>query len=267
MYEDYWKLKEKPFENTPDPHFMYFSHEHKEALSRLIYAAEEHKGAAMLTGDYGCGKTVISRMLFEKLASENFDIALVVNPYLSPASLLREIAFQFGLEVNIRSPKTKLLELLNEYFYKNLNNNKSTIIIIDEAQAIRNKMTFEELRLLLNFQLNDRFLLTLMLLGQPELLDKINALPQFKQRLSIKFHLNPLDKIDTGKYIRHRLKVAGAKKTIFQKDSIDRIWENSNGIPRVINNICDLSLLEGFNRNESEIGLEIVENVIKEFQD
>ncbi len=257
MYKDYWGLKEKPFENTPDPRFLYFSHDHLEATHRLTYAVEERKGAALLTGEYGCGKTVISRQLFEVLPQDKYDIALITNPLLTPAEMLREICIQLGIKNTQSRLKTQLLSLLDEYLYENLKKNKDTVIIVDEAQAIKNPMTLEELRLLLNFQLNDRFLLTLILIGQPELRVLIDEFKQLKQRLAISYHLNPLNKEDTKKYILHRLKVAGVEKKIFADDVDAMIWDISEGVPRVINTACDMCLLLGFSKRKKKIDKEL----------
>jgi type II secretory pathway predicted ATPase ExeA len=264
MYELYWGLKEKPFENTPDPRFLYFSDEHREAISRLTYAIEQRKGAALLTGGYGCGKTVISRQIFGKLTPDKYESALVTNPMLSPVALLREICFQLDVKIGLNSPKTQLLKKLNECFYENMNAQKDTVIIIDEAQAINSLSAFEELRLLLNFQLNDRFLLTLILIGQPELRAKINQLKQFKQRLAIQYHLAPLNEQETTQYILHRLEVAEAQSEIFAPDAIQTVWKRSNGIPRVINNICDLSLLIGFSNKVHKIDEALIQSVANE---
>ncbi len=264
MYEKYWDLNEKPFENTPDPRFIYFSHEHLEAISRLTYAVEERKGAALLTGDYGCGKTVMSRLLFERLPSDKHEIGLVTNPMLSPIALLREICFQLGMKNTKGSNKSQLLANLNEHLYENLNNSQETVIIIDEAQTIKNPLAFEELRLLLNFQLNQRFLMTLILIGQPELRETIDKLKQLKQRLAVRYHLNPLNKQETSKYIIHRLEVGGLKRKIFTDNSVGLVWEGSGGIPRMINTICDMCLLVGYNNRLQKINEAVVKDVIKD---
>ena len=262
MYEVHWGLKEKPFENTPDPRFIYHSREHLEAATRLTYAIEERKGAAMLTGEYGCGKTVISRLLFDVLPKSKYEIGLVTNPLLSHKGLLHEICTQLGIKSNPYMPKTKVLKALNERFYDNVKNRKDTVVMVDEAQAIVDLRTFEELRLLLNFQLNERFLITLILIGQPELREKINELEQFKQRLAVKYHLNPLNKEDTEKYIVHRLKIAGTRRKIFSADAIDIVWENSEGIPRVINTICDMCLLTGFVKKQKQVTKQVAKKAI-----
>ena len=266
MYEAYWALKEKPFENTPDPRFLYSSYEHLEATNRLTYAIEERKGAALLTGDYGCGKTVISRLIFETLSPDLYEIALITNPLLSPVALLQEICFQLGINSSDNPTKPQLLKDLNERLYENMRKEKDTVIIIDEAQAIQDLTTFEELRLLLNFQLNDRFLLTLILIGQPELREKIDELKQLKQRLAIRFHLNPLSLDDTKKYVVHRLKIAGTEKRIFTNDAYNEIWRSSQGVPRVVNSICDMCLLSGFTKKLHKIDTKVVRKIVNELK-
>jgi general secretion pathway protein A len=154
-------------------------------------------------------------------------------------------------------PKTKLLKELNQRFYENMNKGRDTVLIIDEAQAIRDLMAFEELRLLLNFQLNNRFLLTLLLIGQPELREKIDELKQLKQRLTLSYHLNPLNKEDTEKYIAHRLGIAGTKEKIFVGRACSTIWEDAGGVPRMINSICDMCLLVGYTKGLKEINADI----------
>ncbi|MCK5306868.1 MAG: AAA family ATPase, partial [Candidatus Omnitrophica bacterium] len=189
MYEAYWGLREKPFENTPDPRFIYYSQRHEEALSRMLYVIRERKGAGILTGEYGSGKTLLSRVLLEELSSEQYHSALIFNPMLPSMELVKEIIYQLGGDTSSLLSKTDLLHYLNDILYKNRDDDKNTVIVVDEAQAISEESGFEELRLLLNFQLNDNFLLTLILLGQPELKEKIKNLPQLRQRLAVRYHL------------------------------------------------------------------------------
>ncbi len=262
MYETYWGLKEKPFENTPNPKFLYSSHEHLEAVTRMTYAIEERKGAALLTGDYGCGKTLISRRLFEMLPHDKYDIALVTNPLLSPTEIIREICIQLGIRSSPTWPKTQLLMELNEKLYQNMRSHKDTVVIVDEGQSIKDIRTLEELRLLLNFQLNDRFLLTLIIMGQPELRDIIDKYKQLKQRLAIRYHLNPLSQKDSRAYILHRLEIAGAKNVIFASNVHDIIWQNSGGVPREINSICDMCLLLGFAKKAKGVNADLVRKAI-----
>ena len=177
MYQAYWSLTEKPFENTPDPKFIYYSKKHKEAISRLLYAVREHKGAALLTGEYGSGKTLLSRVLWHELQQEKiYESVFILNPRLCGLDMLREITQQLtGSEAPTN--RIDLFHSLHNILYANHNLSRHTVIVVDEAQAIMDKEIFEELRLLLNFQLDDAFLLTLVLLGQAELRQTIMNLP------------------------------------------------------------------------------------------
>ena len=266
MYEEYWRLQQKPFENTPDPHFFYYSRKHEEALSRMLYAIRERKGAAILTGEPGCGKTLLSRVLLKELNTEQYQLAFIFNPRLSPLNLMKEIVYQLDSRIS-SSSKINLLHYFNEILYANRNNNKGTVIVIDEAQTIGHKNSFEELRLLLNFQLNDDFLLTLILLGQPELKEKIDNLPQFKQRFAVRYHLGALTEDETGRYIRHRLKMAGSQQEIFPEDVLIDIYRYSAGTPRRINNICDMALLAGSAGGMDKVNGELIREVAEDLEE
>ena len=195
MYEEYWGLSEKPFQNTPDPKFLYLSGEHEEALMRLIYVVQEKLGAAMLSGVFGCGKTILAWALLKELG-ENYKSAVVSNPALNSTELLREICYQLGIKESLPYEKTDLMHLIDRILRNNFNDSKDTVIIIDEAHLISDIAVFEELRLLLNLQLKDRFLLTLILIGQPELEEKIINNKQLSQRIAIKYHLDRLNEED-----------------------------------------------------------------------
>ncbi|MDI6687278.1 MAG: AAA family ATPase [Desulfobacterales bacterium] len=262
MYLEYWGLKRFPFENVPDPEFMYYSGKHEEAMVRLIYAAKRRKGAALLIGDVGCGKTVLSKVFIQQLPVDEYDIGLITNPTLKPSDFLKEILYQLGLNPDTNS-KADLLGILNERMLENMKQDKTTLLIIDEAQLI-SRETFEEIRLLLNFQLNDRFLLTLFLIGQPELRDIVKGIEQLDQRIAIKYHLNPLDFEETVKYIVFRLKNAGLTRNIFTRQAVDEIYDYSQGVPRKINNVCDISLLIGFSSKEKVINSKIIKEAIKD---
>jgi len=264
MYEAFWKLKEKAFENTPNPHFMYYSKKHEEGLMRLLYAIKEEKGAAMLTGDYGSGKTILSRIVIDELIKNKvYEVALITHPQLTPVQFLHEITYQLKNE-QVKGKKPEILHIMQDLVYNNARQGKKTVIIIDEAQIIRNKGTFEELRLLLNFQLNDSFLITLILIGQPELLKKVNAIPQLQQRLGIKYHLTGLDRNETEAYIKHRLSVAGNNEEVFSGDAVDEIYRYANGIPRKINNACDMCLLIGFGQEARFIDADLARKVVND---
>ncbi len=265
MYEEYWSLKEKPFENTPDPRFLYYSKEHEEGLFRLLYAVEEKKGAAMLTGVFGCGKTVLIRVLLTQLNRNIYQVALINNPHLTSVELLRSIARRLGAE-NLPEKLTEMsadhfLQIIEEILINNVKDGKETLIIIDEAHVIKDNEIFEELRLLLNFQFEDKFLFTLILLGQSELAERIKKNKQFSQRIAIGYSLGPLGEEETGNYIEHRLKIAGAQRQIFSPQAIKPILHNSGGIPRRINQICDMCLLTGLNYEAKIIDEKIVTEI------
>ncbi len=262
MYIDYWKFNKKPFENTPDPEFFFPAPEHNEALQRLEYVVNENKGAALLTGDYGCGKTMLLRKLAFSVIERNFEIAYLNNPRWSPTELLQDILFQLG-EDDVPDDSINLGRKLNEVLFRNIEDGKDTLVIIDEAQLISSNEVLEELRLLLNFQLNDRFLVTLLMCGQPELRERVNAIPQLEQRMYVKYHLHSFDAELTKSYIRHRMRVAGrTEKGIFTDDALETIYRHSFGTPRRINNLCDLCLLVGYQKKVEVINAEFVESLI-----
>lgn len=263
MYLDYWGLKKYPFENVPDPEFMYYSQEHREALVRLVYAVNRKKGAALLTGEVGSGKTLLSRVFIQQLSRQEFDIGLITNPSLETLDFLKEILYQLDLSFRTDS-KTELLNILNARLLENMHKKRTTILIVDEAQLVHSDC-FEEIRLLLNFQLNEQFLLTCVLIGQPELKDIIRKYKQLDQRIAIRYHLNPLNYEETLKYIAYRLEKAGRSPDhIFTPEALDEIFIYSEGIPRKINNVCDLCLLIGFSTKEKVIADDIVKRVIKD---
>jgi len=262
MYLEYWGLKKFPFENAPDPEFMYYSSEHEEALVRMIYAAKRNKGAVLLSGEIGCGKTMLSRVFIQQLPDTEFDIGLMTNPSLEPIDFLKEAVYQIGLDSQSNS-KPELLNILNNRMLENTKNNRSMILIIDEAQLIQHD-TFEEIRLLLNFQLNDRYLLNLFLLGQPELREIIRGYKQLDQRIAIRYHLNPLNPEDTREYITFRVDKAGRGENMFTPAAMEEIYSYSQGVPRKINNICDLALLIGFSMKLEMIDADTIKKVVKD---
>jgi general secretion pathway protein A len=262
MYLEFWGFKAFPFENVPDPRFFYLSKSHEEALTRLLYAAKMRKGGAVLSGEIGCGKTTLTRVIVQELPKEKFEIGLVINPKLEPVEFLQEVLYQFHV-TDVPETKVKCLKLLNEKMIQNVKMSKDTVLMVDEAQLLTEE-TLEEIRLLLNFQLADRFLVTIILLGQPELQEKISGIQQLNQRIAIKYHLAPFDYHDSAHYIDFRQKKAGRGENAFTGEAMERIYENTQGVPRKINNLCDLSLLIGFSKNEKKIEPEIVESIVKD---
>lgn len=265
MYRAYWGLTEKPFENTPDPRFLYYSPKHEEGLARLNYAIGERKGAALLTGEFGSGKTLLSRALEALLDNTKYKMVFITNSQLPAFDFLVSIAKQLGSE-KIPERKIDLLDLISEMLRRNMNIGKDTIVVIDEAQLIESHEVFEEIRLLLNFQLNDRFLMTLILLGQPELRERVNAIPQLKQRMGVRYHLDALSEEETGQYVLHRLKVAGRDQPVFKPEAIRLIYEQAKGLPREINNLCDMSLFVGFAKKLAMVEEGAVREVVKDYE-
>lgn len=264
-YEEYWGLKLPPFENVPDPRFYFASPKHEEGIARLIYAVQARKGAAMLTGEIGCGKTTLCRRFISHLTHERYDTALIVNPLLEATEFLKEVLNQFGLSAK-GTQKVDLVNALNEHFLGNMKRGVDTVVIVDEAQAVKDDTVFDELRLLLNFQPNDRFLLTLILIGQPELNERLAALQQLSQRIAIRFHLSAFDLQETTRYVEFRLHTAGGdQRPIFSSDAVAAIFRNSGGVPRKINTVCDLSLLTGYLERKTQIDGPLVGRVVADF--
>ena len=263
MYEEYWGLTEPPFDNSPNPKFLYLSPEHEEALVRMMYAVRHRKGCAMLTGEYGCGKTTLSRALIQRLEAERYEIGLLTNPSWTSIEFLSEILYQLGVEMADQN-KPALLHRLNEVFFRNYRDGRDSVIIVDEAQLVGDDAVFEELRLLTNFQTDDRFLVTILLIGSPELTTKVRRLKHLDQRIAIRYHLNTLDDTHTGQYIMHRLKMAGQPTPIFTEEAVKLIFDFTRGTPREINNLCDITLLVGYRKNVREIDEKIIAAAIRD---
>ncbi len=265
MYQSYWDLKDKPFENTPDPKFFFNSFQHEEGLSRLIYVVREGKGAGLLTGTYGCGKTLLCHALAKELEKDVYRVAFLTNPRLDDVEMLRMILHSLGASV-VPTRKTDVLIALESILASNLRDGRKTVIVIDEAHAIEDPTLFEELRLLLNFQTESKFLLTLLLIGQPELKEKVESNKQLNQRIAMRYHLEGLSLDETARYVQHRLVVAGAKKELFDDSSMVMLYHRSGGIPRRINQICDMSLLTGMTRQVNQITEVIVQEAIESLE-
>ena len=265
MYLEHWGLQKAPFGNVPSAEIFYRSPQHEEALRRFMYAIEYRKGVAMLTGEVGCGKTTVTKALEKHLDKDVFQLKTISNPALQPTDLIKAILLKLGDNSdNGNGSKTVLLDRLQKLLHQNAENGLSTVLAIDEAHVIGNRSTLDELRMLLNMQFNDDFLITLILLGQPPLLKNITELQPLKERISIKFNLDPLNIDDTLRYVVFRLKSAGATRGIFSRESIDPIYDFSGGIPLRINNLCDRCLLIGLMRKAKIIDSKIVDDAIED---
>ena len=246
MYESFFGFKEKPFNDAPDPSFLYLSNKHKEALALLTYGIKERKGFVVLSGEVGTGKTTILRAFIKQL-DPNSRVAYVFSTKLSALEFLRFICHDFGFQVNGNSKidyATKLFDFLIKSYYEG----KTTTLIVDEAQYLDISL-FEEIRMLTNYESSSQKLLQVFLVGQPELNDHLerDELWQLKQRISSRYHLYPLDRQETREYIQTRMRIAGATRLdCFTDGAIQKIYKHSQGIPRLINNICDNALLAGY---------------------
>lgn len=247
MYLDFFKIKEFPFSITPDPRFLYFSKNHKAAFDHLLFGITSRKGFITLTGECGCGKSTICRAVLGKLG-EGTKTALILNPVLDGLQLLRSVVDDLGIKAP-KNDRYSLVQSLNAFLLKEAAAGNNVVLIIDEAQDIPLK-TLEEVRLLSNLETTSQKLLQIVLSGQQEL-NELLARPelrQLRQRITVRFHIRPMD--DAGEiasYIKHRLQVVGAPEdVVFTDDAVEKIYRYSKGVPRLVNAICDYSMMAGF---------------------
>ncbi|MDX8392389.1 MAG: AAA family ATPase [Mariprofundaceae bacterium] len=264
MYLKHWKLKHFPFDNVGDPAYFFEPDGVKSMVVDLNDAVTRRRGAILLTGEIGCGKTTLIEHFLLGLDEKKYDIALITYPCLEPLEMLREINLQLGLDAD-GNHRNDLLHTLQQHLANNAAIGRDTLICIDEAQSVPSITTFEELRLLLNFKLPDRFLLTLMFVGQPELTKKINKLPQLKQRIALHLHLGPLSEQDTTRYMLHRLDAAGSKRCILTRQAVDSVFRHTRGIPRRINHLADRCLLLGMRNGVSLLDSRLVKETMKRY--
>ncbi|MFH1645213.1 MAG: XrtA/PEP-CTERM system-associated ATPase [Candidatus Omnitrophota bacterium] len=258
MYKDFFDLKECPFNITSDPHFLYLTNKHKEALSLLQYGVQQRKGFIEVTGDIGTGKTTLCRALINSLDSKT-KTSYIFNPKLPVIQFIRAIIEDFGIEIRKKS-KMDMIKALNRFLLEQLSCGNNAVLIIDEAQNLDNRV-IEEVRLLSNLETEQEKLLQIILIGQPELKEKLRSpdLAQLKQRITIRYHLTPLNKDEIRYYIDHRLKIAGNKGQVtFTENSIEEIFSFSKGIPRLTNVVCDRALLMGYTKETRTIDADII---------
>ena len=244
MFEEFFGFTTKPFGKTPDPSFLYESPQHGEALARLEYAVDE-KELAVLVGEIGSGKTTLSRALIDRIGDAR-PVILLINPRLTPTQLLRSVAIGLGLEPS--RLRSDLVEQIHTKLFELYESRREPVLIIDEAQLIPGKATFDEIRLLTNFQLDDQNLLSVLLIAQPELdwrLDRPAYAP-LRQRIGMRYHLGPLALEETVAYIEHRIRVAGGNRNPFSREAMEEIHALSGGIPRLINTLATTALLDAF---------------------
>jgi len=262
MYESFYGFKEKPFNLTPDPDYLFMSRGHEETYTHLEYAISENKGFVVITGEIGSGKTTLINFLLRKL-TPNIDFAVISHTLIHPKQFIKLICQEFELPVT-GMDKAEMLDLFYDYLLKQFAKKRRVALIIDESQNLPDK-TLEEIRMLSNLESDKNHLLQILLIGQPELKNKLQEknLEQFIQRVTVYWHLKALDKNEVYQYIRHRLWVAGSENVeLFDEKAIEAVHHYSRGIPRMINIICDAALVHGYADELKTITEDVISDIV-----
>jgi general secretion pathway protein A len=263
---DYYGLTEPPFDITPNPRFLFYSAKHREAYNHLLFGLRERKGFIQLTGEVGAGKTTLCRAMLEQL-DDRFSTALILNPVMSPEELIKAIAVEFGLPV-YGLDRLETVAVINEFLLAQVERGKYSVLIIDEAQDLTDEL-LEQVRLLSNLETDNLKLLQIVLMGQPELRDRLNnpRLRQLRQRITVRYHLLPLNRYEVNDYVRHRLHVSGGNgNPSFTRPALWRVYHYTQGIPRLVNAVCDKALLAGFVEQQERIDYRLVNRAIRELE-
>jgi general secretion pathway protein A len=267
MYLEFHGFREKPFNLTPDPRFVFLSKTHKEAFAHLLYGINQRAGFIALTGEVGSGKTTVLRTLLSQLDADHYRTALIFNPCLSPPELLQNINREFGIPSSVSNSSTPL-DALNLFLLQQNTEGRTVVLIIDEAQNLEAPV-LEQIRLISNLETDREKLIQIVLSGQPEFVNilKRNEIRQLSQRIIVRYHLQPMNFQDTVHYISHRLEVAGAKGgVIFSKSALRQIYKYSRGLPRLINAACDRALTVSYTRDTVGISSRIAAAGIKDLR-
>jgi general secretion pathway protein A len=266
VYNEFYGFREAPFNITPDPRFLFFSDKHREAFNHILFGIRERKGFIQVTGEVGAGKTTVCRAILTELGT-SYKTALILNPMVTATQLMRGILTELGLEPR-KLDRTAYLEILNKFLLDQAAGGNDVVLLIDEAQDLDPDL-LEQIRLLSNLETDQRKLLQIVLIGQPELRDKLNqkGLRQLRQRITVRYHLAPLDRMETERYVAHRLRVAGADgRPEFSPWAIRRVHRYSGGVPRLINAVCDKALLYGYVNGTYELKTRAVRQAIRELE-
>jgi len=266
-YLEYYKLHEHPFSITVDTRFYYNSQQHNDALVRLMYAATERKGLAVLVGDVGTGKTTLARRLLDQLDDAQIEAALLIIVHAAVTSqwLLKKIATQMGVEHPADDSPTVLAQL-SQRLMELFEQGKKVVVLIDEAQMLANREVMEEFRGILNMEVDGQKLITFILFGLPDLDNVLSLDGPLAQRVAIRFQLRALSESITRDYIMYRLKVAGAQSTPFTPGAIAAIHRVTGGTPRLINTLCDNALLEGYLRKRTPIDEALIQELASDLK-
>ncbi|MDX8410200.1 MAG: AAA family ATPase [Mariprofundales bacterium] len=265
MYQNFFNLTAAPFSIAPDPHYLYLSMRHREALAHLMYGTTHAGGIVVLTGEVGTGKTTLCRCLLQQVP-EATEVALIVNPKLTAHELLATVCDELSIRYDKRKKSIKLLiDAINRHLLISHAEGRHTVVLIDEAQQLAPDV-LEQLRLMTNLETNDKKLLQIVLLGQPEL-NHLLAQPhlrQLAQRITARYHLQSLSYSDSVAYIRHRLSVVGGSATLFGGMALCSLYRHADGVPRLMNVIADRALLGAYSQGSSKVGLRHVRQAVAE---
>ena len=265
MYQQYFGLAEAPFSIAPDPRYLYLSQRHQEALAHLLYGVNSDGGFVLLTGDVGAGKTTVCRCLLQQIPA-SCDVAYIFNPQLTVGELLSTICVEFGIACPPGNVSVKVfVDCINAYLLDAHARDRHTVLIIDEAQNL-SAAVLEQMRLLTNLETNQRKLLQIVLLGQPELALMLErpGLRQLRQRIVARYHLGPLTRPEVAAYVRHRLEVSGAQRQLFPARLMDRVYRLSGGVPRIINVLCDRALLGTYVQGKERVDRATLDQAARE---
>jgi general secretion pathway protein A len=266
MYNEFYGFREAPFNITPDPRFLFFSDKHREAFNHVLFGIRERKGFIQITGEVGAGKTTVCRAILTELG-ENCKTALILNPMITATQMMRTILTELGLEPR-KLDRTAYLDILNRFLLEQAEAGNDVVLLIDEAQDLEPEL-LEQVRLLSNLETDQRKLLQIVLIGQPELREKLDqrGLRQLRQRITVRYHLKSLNRFETERYIHHRLRVAGADgRPTFSPWAIRRVHAYAQGVPRLINAVCDKALLYGYVNGTYELKARAVSRAIRELE-
>jgi general secretion pathway protein A len=269
MYKTFFGLTRNPFEISPDPYFLFATTHHNEALASIVHGVLRHKGFIVVTGEVGTGKTLLVRCLLELLRRQEIASANVFNPCLSPVEFLRYVAGDLGIKTANQDKGTLLLEL-NNYLIARHRKNTTTVLVVDEAQDLEPEL-LEEIRLLTNLETSQQKLLQIVLVGQPELDQKMDSpgLRQLKQRVALRCQLEPLQEGEAKSYILRRLQRAGANShatTMFPDQTLAAVYRHSRGIPRLINTVCENALITAYAEKAQVVRPEVVDEVARDLR-
>lgn len=266
MYNDFYGFAEAPFNITPDPRFLFFSDKHREAYNHILFGIRERKGFIQITGEVGAGKTTVCRAILRELGP-TYKTALILNPSMTSTQLFRAVLTELGLKAQ-RKDRASCLDALNRFLLQEAEQGNDVVLLIDEAQDLETEL-LEQVRLLSNLETDRRKLLQIVLIGQPELRERLDGrgLTQLRQRITVRYHLPPLSREETERYIVHRLRTAGSNgRPTFTPWALRTIHRYSGGIPRLINAVCDKALLYGFVNATNRLDSRSIRQAIRELE-